>query len=83
MYRPNQYLRFPSPFPGLHSSAAVSAGVFALTTVISLSLGYENSMLNALDCEDADYYAPNFFNQLWGVAFVIIWNALCFHRGLQ
>lgn len=57
-------------------AAALASAVLVLTTVIGLSLGYENSMLNALECEDADYYAPNFFSQLWAVAFVMLWIAL-------
>lgn len=59
-------------------SAPVSAGILVLTTVIGFSLGYENSMLNILDCTERDYYAPNFFSQLWGLTFVIVWIALCY-----
>lgn len=59
-------------------SAAVSVGILALTTVFGLSLGYTNSMLNALECSAYDYYVPNFFSQLWGVAFVIVWIAISY-----
>lgn len=59
-------------------SAILAAVVLILVTVVGLSLGYENSMLNALDCEDADYYAPNFFSQLWGLSFVVLLAAAAY-----
>ena len=58
-------------------SAVICAGILALTTVMGLSYGYKNSMLNPLGAAEK-YYIPNFFSQLWGVAFVIIWIALCY-----
>lgn len=30
-------------------------------------------MLNPLECDNFEYYVPNFFSQIWGIAFVIIW----------
>lgn len=59
-------------------SALVSAGILVLTTVLGLSLGYKNSMLNPFESSDYEYYVPNFISQLWGVAFVIIWIAISY-----
>ena len=49
-----------------------------LITVIGLSLGYENSMLNALECADEDFYTPNFFSQTWALAFIMLFIPVCY-----
>lgn len=58
--------------------ALISAVALAVIAVVGLSLGFENSFINALDCEDADYYTPNLFSQLWGIAFVLLWEAVAY-----
>lgn len=57
--------------------------IVALVVILAVSAVYfatdiENSMLNALDCEDSDYYSPNFFSQIWAIAFVLLWMSVAY-----